>query len=120
MGCTHESRGSGLKSLQGHSPWSLSDCGDCETEDWRNANVIPIFKTGKENQGRYRLANLTLIPGKVMKQLILKNISSHMEDKKVIKGSQHRFTDSKSCLTTLVIFYGKMTDLIEKQWILST
>ncbi|OPJ76492.1 hypothetical protein AV530_016165 [Patagioenas fasciata monilis] len=90
------------------------------SEDWRKANVIPISKTGKEDKGKYRLANLTLIPGKVMKQLILKTISSHMKDKKVIKSSQHGFAKRKSCFTTLVIFYGKVTDLVEKPWILST
>jgi len=40
-------------------------------EDWRKANVIPIFKKGKkEDPGNYRPVSLTSIPGKVMEQLI--------------------------------------------------
>ena len=58
-------------------------------EDWRRANVIPIFKKGKkEDSGNYRLVSLTSIPGKVMEQLILDVISKPIEVKKVIRSSQ--------------------------------
>ena len=40
-------------------------------EDWRKANVTPIFKKGKkEDPGNYRPVRLTSILGKVMQQLI--------------------------------------------------
>lgn len=89
-------------------------------EDWRKANVIPTFKKGKKDPGHYRLVNLSLVPGKVMEQLILKTISRHMKDKNDVKSSQHGFTDGKSCSTTLITLYDKMTGLVEKQWMLST
>ncbi|KFP58288.1 RNA-directed DNA polymerase from mobile element jockey, partial [Cathartes aura] len=54
-------------------------------EDWRKANVPPIFKKGKkEDPGNYRPVNLTSIPVKVMEQLIMETISRHMKDKKII------------------------------------
>jgi len=55
-------------------------------EDWRKANVTPIFKKGeKEDPGNYRPVSLTSIPGKVMEQLILEVINKQVEEKKVIR-----------------------------------
>ena len=69
-------------------------------EDWRKAFVTPVFKKGKkEDPGNYRPVNLTSIPGKVMEQLILEVINKQVEEKKVIRSSQHGFTKGKSCLT---------------------
>ena len=68
-------------------------------EDWRKANVTPVFKKGKkEDPGNYRPVSLTSIPGKVMEQLILDVTSKQVEENKVIKSSQHGFTKGKSCL----------------------
>jgi len=44
-------------------------------EDGRIANVIPVFKKGKEDQVYYRPVCLTSVPGKVMEQLVLDAIS---------------------------------------------
>lgn len=36
-------------------------------EDWRRANIAPLFKKGnKEDARSYRPVNLTLIPGKII------------------------------------------------------
>ncbi|KFP31241.1 RNA-directed DNA polymerase from mobile element jockey, partial [Colius striatus] len=54
-------------------------------EDWRKANVTPVFKKGRKGDPRkYRPVRLTSIPGKVMEQLILNVITEHMKDKMVI------------------------------------
>ena len=75
-------------------------------EDFRKANVTPVFKKGKkEDPGNYSLVCLTSIPGKVMEQLI----SRPIKDKRAIRGSQHGFTKRKSCLTNLIAFYEEIT-----------
>jgi len=72
-------------------------------KDWRKANVTPIFKKGKkEDPGNYRPVSLTSIPGKMMEQLIVEIIIKPVEEKKVIRSSQHGFTKGKSCLTSLM------------------
>ncbi|PKU40746.1 rna-directed dna polymerase from mobile element jockey-like [Limosa lapponica baueri] len=84
-------------------------------EDWRKANVIPVFKKDKkEGLGDYRLVSLTSIPGKTMKRLILGIISKHIEEKKAIRRSQHRFTKGKSRLTNLMSSYDGMTGWIDE------
>jgi len=71
-------------------------------KDWRKANVTPIFKKGKkEDPGNYRPVSFTSIPGKMMEQLILEFIIKQVEEKKVIRSSQHGFTKGKSCLNNI-------------------
>ncbi|KAK4828719.1 LOW QUALITY PROTEIN: hypothetical protein QYF61_000557 [Mycteria americana] len=49
--------------------------------DWRLANVMPIYKKGqKEAPGNYKPVSLTLMPGKVMEQIILSAITQHVQD----------------------------------------
>ena len=84
-------------------------------EDWRKASVTPTFKKGKkEDPGSYRLVSLTSIPGKVMEQLTLEVIIKQVEEKKVIRSSQHGFTKGKSYLTNLIAFYNGMTRWVDE------
>jgi len=69
-------------------------------EDWRKASVTPVCKKGKnEDPGNYRPVSLTSIPGKMMELLILEVITKQVEEKKVVRSSQHGFSKGKSCLT---------------------
>ena len=83
-------------------------------EDWRKGNVSPVFKKGKEDPRNYWLVNLTSILGRVMEQLILDVVSKQMEEKKVIRSSQHGITKGKSCLTNLIAFYDGMTGWVDE------
>ncbi|KFW79124.1 hypothetical protein N305_02329, partial [Manacus vitellinus] len=50
-------------------------------DDWRLANVTPIHKKGcKQDPGNYRPVSLTLVPGRVMEQIILSAITQHLQD----------------------------------------
>lgn len=60
----------------------------------------------KEGSGNHTPVSLTSITGKALEQLILETISQHLEDKKIIMSIHHGFTKGKSCLISLITFYG--------------
>jgi len=50
-----------------------------------------------------------------MEQLILDVISKQVEEKNVIRSSQHGFTKGKLCLTNLIAFYYSMTAWVDEE-----
>ena len=77
--------------------------------------MTPIFKKGhKEDPGNYRPVNLTSVPGKVMEQIILSEITRHVRGIQGIRPSQHRFMKGRSCLTNLISFYDWVTSLVDE------
>ncbi|CAM5131349.1 unnamed protein product [Natator depressus] len=91
--------------------WRLGEVPD----DWKKANVVPIFKKGKkEDLGNYRPVSLTSVPGKIMEQVLKESILKHLEKRKVIRNSQHGFTKSKSCLTNLIAFYDEINGSVDE------
>ena len=51
-------------------------------EDWRTANVTPIFKKGaKNNPGNYRPVSLTSVCCKMLESIIKDDIVNHLEKK---------------------------------------
>ena len=84
-------------------------------EDWRLANVTPIYKKGcREDPGNYRPVSLTSVPGKIMEQIVLSEITRHMQDNRGIRPSQHEFTKGRSCLTNLISFYDLVARLVDE------
>jgi len=101
-------------SFLSHSSSSLKGPGEQE-KCLRKASITPIFKKGKkEDPGNYRLISFSSAPGKVMELFILDVLIKQVEEKKVIRSSQHGFTKRKACLTNLIAFYDGMTGWVDE------
>ena len=84
-------------------------------EDWRLASVTPIYKKGcREDPGNYRPVSLTSVPGKIMEQIVLREITRHVQDNQGIRPSQHGFMKGSSCLTNLISFCDLVTHLVDE------
>jgi len=82
--------------------------------DWRTANVTPIYKKGGRSQvDNYRPVSLTSQISKIMESLVRDQVLQFLEANKLIKNSQHGFRKGRSCLTNLLVFLDKVTTDIE-------
>lgn len=52
-------------------------------ENWKKANVIPIFQKEKEVPRKRSLISLTSVLGKVIEQIILEAVTKHIKDTRV-------------------------------------
>ncbi|RMC12125.1 hypothetical protein DUI87_11260 [Hirundo rustica rustica] len=85
-------------------------------DDWKLANVTPIHKKGgKEDPGNYRPVSLTSVPGKIMEQFILSDITQNLQDGQGIRLSQRGFRRGRSCLTNVISFYDQVTHLVDSR-----
>ena len=80
-------------------------------QQWRTANVIPIFKKGsKRDVANYRPISLTSHIGKLLERIIRDHILRHLDNKQLIKPSQHGFLPGRSCQSNLLEFLERVTD----------
>ena len=83
-------------------------------EDWRKANITPIFKKGsKKDAGNYRPVALTSVCCKIMEHLIRDEVVLHLDKNKLIKDSQHGFRSKMSCTTNLLEFFETATEVLD-------
>ena len=84
-------------------------------QDWKTANVTPIFKKGSKFQaGNYRPVSLTSVICRTMESIIKDSIIEHLVLNELIFNSQHGFMKRRSCLTNLLDYLEKLTDLIDQ------
>ena len=83
-------------------------------EDWRTANVTPIFKKGARTEPEnYRPVSLTSIPCKLIESIVKDSLMAHLEENMLMNPSQHGFMPGKSCATNLLEFFEVVTRTVD-------
>ena len=85
-------------------------------QEWREANVTPIFKNkgSKSKAENYRPISLTSIPCKIMESIICDKVVSFLTKNKLIKDTQHGFIANRSCTTNLLEFMKIVTKIFDE------
>ena len=85
-------------------------------EDWKSANVTPIFKTGSKAQVKnYRPVSLTSQICKLFEWIVRDGIVSHLESNSLISPTQHGFRKGASCLSNLLSFLDEVTRSLDSR-----
>ena len=83
-------------------------------EDWRRANVVPIYKAGDRGKAKnYRPVSLTCQLCKIFEKLVRDELVEHLEGNGLLKGTQHGFRKGRSCLTNLLSFLERVTEELD-------
>ena len=70
--------------------------------EWKEANIIPLFKKGSRNKSKnYRPVSLTSVICKLLERLIKDHMVDFLVRHKLLNSSQHEFLKARSCLTNM-------------------
>lgn len=84
-------------------------------QNWKNANVNPIFKKGDKSQpGNFRPVSLTSIICKLMESVIRNSVVKFLENNKKLSPSQHGFRNKRSCTSNLLEYLDEVFEAIDK------
>ena len=82
--------------------------------EWKEANIIPLFKKGSRNKSdNYRPVSLTSVICKLLERLIKNHMLDFLVKHKLLNSSQHGFLKARSCLTNMLCFLEEITKWID-------
>ena len=83
-------------------------------DDWKEANVVPIFKKGERNHpGNYRPISLTSISCKMLEHIVCSSIMDHLDSHQILSEAQHGFRKKRSCESQLILALQDLTKGID-------
>ena len=84
-------------------------------QEWKNANVTPIFKKGNKNDpANHRPISLICIICKILESIIKDCILKHLEDNDALNSSQYGFVPKKSVVLNLLHFNEVVTSIMDE------
>ena len=72
--------------------------------DWKNANIVPIFKKGDRTKpANYRPVSLTAVVSKMLEHIVVAQIMDHLDRNNILHENQHGFRAHRSCESQLLL-----------------
>ena len=82
-------------------------------DDWKLADVSPIFKKGAKNLAEnYRPISLTSISCRILEKIMKNKIMNHLIQEKLLSSKQHGFVNGRSTVTQLLNYLDRATEVI--------
>ena len=83
--------------------------------EWKEANIIPLFKKGSRNKSEnYRPVSLMSVIYKLSERLIKDHLIDFLVKNNLINPSQHWFLKARSCLTNMLCFLEDVTKWVDE------
>jgi len=83
-------------------------------EDWKRANVTPIFKKGSRGlPENYRPVSLTSQCSKLFEAIVRDSLTEYLESNCTITDSQHGFRTGRSCMSNLLSFLDRVSEGVD-------
>lgn len=70
-------------------------------------------KMMKQDPRKYKPMCLTVVPGKLLEQIIRQHVFEHLDRNSLINRSQHGFMPNKGCQINLISFNDRVTRLVD-------
>src|SRR5260221_7694543 len=84
-------------------------------QDWKNANVTPIYKSGARwDAGNYRPVSLTVVLCKVFESILREEMVKYLDRWDLIGNNQYGFRKGRSCLNNLLLFLDEVTEYVDE------
>lgn len=94
---------------------SLHD--SCIPEDWKNAGVVPIHKSGpRDIVSNYRGVSLTCVVCKILEHVLYTSIVEYMNANSLFNVKQHGFRKGLSCVTQLTEFVYDLAGALDERF----
>ena len=83
--------------------------------EWKEANIIPLFKKGSRNKSEnYRPVSLTSVICKLLQRLNQYRMVDFLVRHKLLNPSQHGFLKARLCLTNMLCFLEVITKWLDE------
>ncbi|KAK2166071.1 hypothetical protein NP493_1338g00035 [Ridgeia piscesae] len=83
--------------------------------EWKEANIIPLFKKGSRNKSEnYRPVSLTSVICKLLQRLIKDHLVDFLVKNNLINPSQYGFLKARSSLSNILCFLEDVTKWVDE------